>query len=288
MSATSVPLFAVLPERSLIRLQGQDWRSFLQGLVTQDVLSMAEGEVRYAVLLTPQGRLLHDMFITAEGDGAWLDVAAATSGTLLGRLKLYRLRAKVEISAAAGRVVALFGPAPEGRSTGWRPDPRLPSLGFRGVDLPPPSAAKTVDAEAYDGHRLAQGVGDLGRDRLGDRVYALEANLDLLHGVDFHKGCFVGQETTSRMKRRGGVRSRLVPIRYEGDAPTPGAEVVAGDLRAGEVLSGVDGLALALVRLDRAAGSALTVEGRPARLAPPPWLAHALATSPEQMTAPPV
>ena len=278
MSPADALLFASLPERALIRLGGPEWRSFLQGLITQDVLTLADGATRYAALLTPQGRLLHDLFITADGEGAWLDVAAETRDVLLGRLKLYRLRARVEIAPAEGEVVVSFGDGTES-GEGWRPDPRLAALGVRGVDLAQPAGAQGVDAEAYDRHRLALGVGDLVRDGLADRLYALEANLDLLSGVDFHKGCFVGQETTSRMKRRGGIRSRLVPLRHDGVAVAAGAEVLAGDLRAGEVRSSAGGWSLALLRIDRAAGAALTVEGRPVRMAPPGWLQPTLRAS---------
>jgi folate-binding protein YgfZ len=115
------------------------------------------------------------------------------------------------------------------------------------------------------------------RDCPDDKTYPIEADFDLLHGVDFRKGCFVGQETTSRMKRRGAIRSRMVPIVFEGPPPPFGAELLAGELRAGEVRSGREGRAIALVRLDRAAGAALSVDGRPARLDAPAWLRPALA-----------
>ena len=273
MTDTGPPAFARLADRALIRLSGPDWRSFLQGLLTHDVEGMAEGETRYAALLTPQGRLLYDLFVTADADGGWLDVAAETRDALLARLKMYRLRAKVALDAAEGAVVALWGggaPAP------WRRDPRLPGLGWRGIDAALPEGAAASDAAAYDRHRLSLGVGDVDRDAMSDRVYALEANLDLLNAVDFHKGCYVGQETTSRMKRRSVVKSRLLPLRFEGPAPGPGAEVLAGELRAGVVHSGVDGLALALLRLDRAAGAALAVDGRPVTLDIPAWAAAAV------------
>lgn len=266
--------FARLAERALIRIAGPDWRSFLQGLLTQDVETLGDGETRYAALLTPQGRLLHDLFVIAEGEGAWLDVAAETRDALFGRLKMYRLRAKVELEAPPGEVVALWGDG--SAENGWRRDPRLAGLGWRGIDLGPPEGAVAVDETAYDRHRLGLGVGDVGRDALADKAYALEANLDLLNGVDFHKGCFVGQETTSRMKRRGGVRSRLLPLAFEGAPPAPGTEVLAGELRAGAVHSGSDGMALALLRLDRATGAELTAEGRPVRLRSPAWAGEAV------------
>ena len=268
-------VFAPLEDRALIRLSGPDWRSFLQGLITQDVETMAEGELRYAALLTPQGRLLHDLFVIAAADGAWLDVLAQTRDALVARLKMYRLRAKVEIEAVEGSVCALFGTAAKS-GEGWRRDPRLPALGWRGIDLPPPEGAVLGGGDAYDRHRLTLGVADVARDRLADRAYALEANLDLLNGVDFRKGCFVGQETTSRMKRRSVVKSRLVPIRFEGEVPASGAEVLNGTLRAGEVASGVHGIALALMRLDRAVGATLIVEDRPVALSIPDWLDSAV------------
>jgi folate-binding protein YgfZ len=180
------------------------------------------------------------------------------------RLKLYKLRAKVDI-AADGRSVAakLGGPGGDG----WLADPRLPALGFRAYGV-----AGGEGLDAYDAHRLALGVpgpADWGDDRL----YALEADLDLLNAIDFHKGCFIGQETASRMKRRGQVKSRTLPVTFEGPAPAPGSEVRAGEHRAGEILSGRDGRSLALLRLDRIDGETLSVDGRRASVERPDWLA---------------
>ncbi len=259
----------------MIRLSGPDWRSFLQGLITQDVEGMTVGGMRYAALLTPQGRLLHDLFITAEDGGALLDVSAAGREALLARLRMYRLRAKVEIEAVEGEVFVLFGDAPAA-DVGWSVDPRLPALGWRGVGPALPPAASRASAQDYDLHRLAQGVPDVVSDALADRVYALEANFDLLNAVDFKKGCFVGQEITSRMKRRSVVKSRMAPLRFEGAPPVAGTEVLSGALRAGVVSSGAEGIALALLRLDRAVAADLTVDGRPVRLDVPDWMAAAV------------
>jgi folate-binding protein YgfZ len=149
-------------------------------------------------------------------------------------------------------------------------DPRLPELGWRGYGVKAPA-----DEAAYDAHRLSLGVpgpADWG----SDKTYPIEANFDLLNGIDFKKGCFVGQETTSRMKRRGQIKSRMLPISFEGPAPAPGAEVLAGELRAGEVLSGGQGRAMALLRLDRAAGGNLTADGRPVAVEQPDWFLAAL------------
>ena len=271
MTGFDAPVHTPLPDRALVTLTGPDWRSFLQGLITQDVETLPVGETRYAALLTPQGRLLHDMFVRADTDGATLDVLAATRDALVARLKMYRLRAKVDIGAADGRIAAAFGQGLD-LGSGWVRDPRLAALGWRGVDQPTPAGAVEDEGSRYDLHRLQLGVADVARDDLSDRAYALEANLDLLNAVDFRKGCFVGQETTSRMKRRSVVKSRFVPIRFEGAPPAPGAEVLAGERRAGVVASGAPGVALALVRLDRALDASLNVEGRTVMLAMPDWL----------------
>lgn len=264
MSGT--PRVARLASRALIALSGADWRGFLQGLITQDVETLAPGDLRFGALLTPQGRLLFDLFIGGRADGCFLDCAADRREALIQRLALYRLRAKVEISADDVPVYAAWGVRPAGH--GWLADPRLAALGWRGYGFSATADATEAD---FDAHRLAQGVPatvDWGE----DRSFPIEADFDLLAGVDFRKGCFVGQETTSRMKRRGAIKSRMLPIAFEGPTPAPGAEVLAGTLRAGEVRSGADGRAIALLRLDRIEGAALTVEGRPCQVVRPAWL----------------
>ena len=258
---------ALLKSRALIAVGGPDWRGFLQGLITQDVETLATGEARFAGLLTPQGRLLWDMFVVGRAEGVWLDVEASAREAIIQRLTLYRLRAKVEIAPDETSVSAAWGAPPA--EEGWVQDPRLPELGWRGYGMAIPAGA--AGEAAYDAHRLALGApgpADWGV----DRSYPIEADFDLLGGVDFKKGCFVGQETTSRMKRRGQVKSRMLPITFEGPPPAAGAEILAGDRRAGEVLSGVDGRAMALLRLDRVEGAQLSVEGRTATVEWPAWL----------------
>lgn len=257
----------LLKSRALVAVGGPDWRSFLQGLLTQDIETLAPGEARFGGLLTPQGKLLHDLFVVGRDDGAWLDVAADQREALIQRLAMYRLRAKAEIAADDGIVGAILSPAHlAGVSGVIVPDPRLSALGWRTYGVPAGG-----DEAAYDAHRLSLGVpgpADWGV----SESYPIEADFDLLNGVDFQKGCFVGQETTSRMKRRGQIRRRMLPIDFEGPAPAPGSEVLAGGtLRAGEVLSGADGRAMALVRLDRIEGADLTVDGRPVRAIRPSW-----------------
>ena len=271
MSDMTEPLYVTdLPDRALISVIGPGWRDFLQGLLSQDVLTLATGELRFAGLLTPQGKLLFDLFLLGRDDGCLIDVAAERRGALIQRLNLYRLRAKVEIAAAQGAVLAAW-PATAAPGPGWAPDPRLPALGVRGYDVAAPGIATRLNAAAYDLHRLTLGVPDPGRDCPSESTYPIEANFDLLAGIDFKKGCFVGQETTSRMKRRAAVRTRMLPIRFEGPAPAFGAEVLAGDLRAGEVRWGLAGHAMALLRIDRIENAVLTVDERPMQVERPAY-----------------
>lgn len=249
-----------LSDRAVVEVSGEDRVTFLQGLVSQSVEDLADDEARYGALLTPQGRILFDLFIVGRPGAIWLDVSRARREELVARLKIYRLRARVEITPIEAEVWASWPTAPAGAGPGWVPDPRREGLAWRawGPASPP---VPNAGAEEWRRRRLELGVGDA-EDFDFDRDYPVELNLDLVAGIDFSKGCFVGQETTSRMKRRGQVKTRLVPIRFEGPAPPRGAEVLNGALRAGEVRSGVEGLALALLRLDRLEGD-LTVDGRP-------------------------
>ena len=262
---------ARLTSRALVRVEGPDWRVFLQGLLSQDVETLADGEVRFGALLNPQGRLLFDLFLVGGEGGCRLDVAADRREDLIRRLTMYRLRAKVEIAADEAEVWAEWPAAASSAGPGWAMDPRLAELGLRGFGAPPPADAVLVDEAAYDAWRLGLGVPDAAKDSPIENDYPIEANFDLLNGIDFQKGCFVGQETTSRMKRRGVIKSRMVGLEVEGAAPAFGAEVLAGDLRAGEVRTARDGQAMALVRLDRIGGE-LTVDGRPASIRWPAYL----------------
>jgi tRNA-modifying protein YgfZ len=187
---------------------------------------------------------------------------------------MYRLRAKVELAADETNVSILYGGEAE-PGPGWARDPRLPALGWRGYGASPPAGAALADEAASDAAKLALGVpgpADWG----SDKTFPIEANFDLLNGIDFRKGCFVGQETTSRMKRRGQIKSRMLPIAFEGSPPAPGAELLAGELRAGVVTSAGAGRGIALIRLDRAEGTSLTVDGRPVIVERPAWFLAAL------------
>jgi folate-binding protein YgfZ len=203
-------------------------------------------------------------------DGALIDCAADVRDALVLRLKMYRLRAKVEIEALDTGVFALWDA--NAAPAGWLSDPRLPALGWRGYSAASPADATEADEGDYERRRI--GLGAPGPADWGvEAAYPIEADFDVLGGIDFKKGCFVGQETTSRMKRRGTIKNRMAPIVFEGPPPPHGAELLAGTLRAGEALSGTDGRAMALLRLDRLEAGPLTLpDGRPWRPDLPDWL----------------
>ncbi len=284
---TDTVRYADLLSRAVIALDGPDWRSFLQGLITQDVETLAPGDLRFAALLTPQGRVLYDLFVVGATDGCLIDCAAGHRDDLIQKLTMYRLRAKVAITPSDLPVRAAWtddlsaGPPASSRHVpsppDWLADPRLPSLGFRGYGAEAFPQGQSADEAAYLSHCLRLGVPG-SADWGSDTTYPIEANFDLLNGIDFRKGCFVGQETTSRMKRRGTIKNRMAPITFDGPPPEPGTEVLAGDLRAGVALSGEAGIAMALLRIDRVDTGVLTIaDGRPSRVGWPDWLKTAIA-----------
>ena len=255
---------ARLDSRALVRISGPDARPFLHNLLTQDVETLNDGDLRFAALLSPPGRLLFDLFVVGDGEAVLLDVAADRRDALMQRLSMYKLRAQVEITADDR---AVFASWPE-TLPGFTPDPRTPLLGGRvygGLH-----SADATEAD-YQAQRLALGVPDPSADTVIDRTYPIEANFDLLNGIDFNKGCFVGQETTSRMKRRGAIKNRMLPLTFDGPAPETGAEILNGERRAGEAMTGAANGAIALMRLDRSDGD-LTIGDLTARVWRPTWM----------------
>jgi len=229
--------------------------------------------VLYGALLTPQGKVIADMLMWADRNGIVLEVDGARAGELLKRLSLYKLRAQVTIADVSSQFHALWSPDP---FTGSRTDPRHDALGWRAA-APTTAEGAADDAASYDTHRIALGVPDLARDTAPEEVFALEALLEELNGVDFQKGCFVGQENVSRMKRRATTRKKFCCIVFDGAAPAYGAMITAGEAELGSVRTGVEGRAIALLRLDRALdavakGGELSAGGKPVHLDPPPWL----------------
>jgi hypothetical protein len=289
---------AALPDRGVLRVSGEEARTFLQGLISNDVRRLAPERAIYAALLTPQGKFLFDFLIAETSEGLVLDVEGSRRADLLRRLALYRLRAKVRIEdlGAEWRVFALMGEGAAARlglSAGEgsaRPfaagvvfvDPRLSRLGARAL-VPAGGeeallAAGFVPAPAadYERHRLALGVPDGSRDIQVDKSFLLESNAEELHGVDFDKGCYVGQELTARSKFRGVIRKRLFRVDVDGPLPAPGTPIVLGAKEAGVMRSGQGSVGLALLRLelvDEARSSGAPLMAGPARVTPvkPDW-----------------
>jgi folate-binding protein YgfZ len=256
-------------DRTLIRVSGPDARKFLNNVLTQELDRLDRASVIYSALLAPQGKVLADMFVWAEADGVLLDVDPARSEDLLRRLSIYKLRADATLEDVSAQFdVVVSNTAFEGAT----PDPRLAALGWR--KIAPKGAPIGGGAAGFEAKRIALGVPDLARDAGADEVFALEALLDELNGVAFNKGCFVGQENVSRMKRRATTRKKFCGIVFEGEAPAFGTPVLCGAAELGSVRTGGDGRALALLRLDRAlsAEAPLTAGGKEIRLAPPDWL----------------
>lgn len=288
---------ARLTDRGVLAIAGPEARSFLQTIVTNDVAAASEAHAVYAALLTPQGKYLFDFLIVGRPDGGLLlESEHGRLADLKRRLTMYRLRAKATIEDVSDShaVHAAFGPTAAGRIGLDGPigtatplgggmafvDPRLAALGARAI-LPADGAAATLEAaglqpasaDDYDRHRLALGVPDGSRDMEVDRTILLEANFEELHGVDFRKGCYVGQEVTARSKYRGLVRRRLMRVDVDGPMPEPGTPVLAGTVEAGTVRSGRDGVAIAMLRLDRLDHAADELVAGDARLTPvkPDW-----------------
>jgi folate-binding protein YgfZ len=234
------------PARTVWSLTGKDALSFLQGLVTNDLRPLeAHPGIVWSALLTPQGKYLADFFVVRTVDGGLLvDIAGALAPATLRRLLIYRLRADVQIVPAPLHVRRGLGAAPPGAL----PDPRHSALGWRAWTSTPGGSA-SID---WDGIRVSHLIPESGIELLPDDSYILEHGFERLHGVDFRKGCYVGQEVTARMKHKTELRKGLVQVAVSGDAPV-GTEITAGGKPAGTLLTRSGGLALAYLRLDRAA-----------------------------------
>jgi folate-binding protein YgfZ len=275
--------FVVLEDRGVLAVSGPDRRSFLQGLVSNDVEKVAADRAVYAALLTAQGKYLHDFIMVEHGEAIWLDAEAARLADLKRRLSLYRLRAKVvieerpDLAIAAvfgdGTLAALGLPQEPGTARAEAGgvvmvDPRVAGLGARAI-LPRERIRSELagrgfiesDFAAYDRHRLSLGVPDGSRDLVLEKSILLESGFEELHGVDWQKGCYIGQELTARTKYRGLIKKRLFPVAIEGPAPEPGTIVMLDGREAGEMRSSRDGIGLALLRLDAIEAGQPFVEG---------------------------
>jgi folate-binding protein YgfZ len=274
---------AILTDRGVLRVTGEPARHFLHNLVTANIETLTPGHARYTALLTPQGKIIVDFFVieapAADGGGFFIDAPKALVPDLAQKLNFYKLRAKVTIEALEAMAVlaAWDGIGATEYGLDYR-DPRLPALGQR-LLVPAEVAreaardlgAELVDAAEYEAHRIALGVPRGGVDFIYGDVFPHDADLDKLNGVDFKKGCFVGQEVVSRVEHRGTARNRIVPVEFEAHAAEDGTPVMAGDKNVGTMGSSAGKLGLAMLRVDRvadamAAGVPLLAGGVPMKL----------------------
>jgi folate-binding protein YgfZ len=278
---------AFLPDRGVVKVSGSDARDFLNGLITTDMTLLRPGFGRFGALLTPQGKIIVDFLIieapSGHGGGFLIDCPRALAQGLVDKLGFYRLRAKVQVENLSDGlgVLAAWDGDPTVKPDLTFADPRQAALGWRILvpeDLAQKAAdlisADLVDDAAYDAHRIASGVPRGGLDFIYGDAFPHETNMDRLHGVDFDKGCYVGQEVVSRMQHRGTARTRTVRVILDGPAPAPGETILAGGKSLGTMGSSAHGAGLALIRIDRAAdaldaGMPLTSGGLGIRLAEP-------------------
>jgi tRNA-modifying protein YgfZ len=270
---------AVLPDRGVIEVGGEDRVTFLQGLLSNDVTQAMPGKAIWTALLTPQGKYLADFFIFVESDRLLLDCESAQVPKLIQCLSRFRLRSKVTLRATEEfqAYVAWDGaPAVDALSA---PDPRLSNAGWRLLSTAPlPTTAHPID---WDRHRLALGLPDGTRDLEPEKTVLLEAGFDELHGISWTKGCYMGQELTARTKYRGLVKRRLIPVMIAGDLPAPGTPVTRNGTDVGTMRSGRDQIGLALLRVE-ALHDALACDK--ATLTPriPAWMSLPELTAPNQ------
>lgn len=292
--------FSTVVHRGAVRVGGEDRVAFLQGLISNDVARVSPTQAIHAALLTPQGRFLWDMFVIDAGDALLLDVERDRAAELVKKLGIYRLRSKVTLEnpGDALEIVVAYGPRTavalglsETAGAARRiddaiayVDPRLPDLGVRLVSPDGHAAAllaargfQAMPFESYEALRLSLGVPDGSRDLPVEKALLLENGFDELNGVDWKKGCYMGQELTARTKYRALIRKRLLPVAVEGPLPAAGTPVMLDGQEAGEMRSGLAGRALALLRLeavDKAAAGEGALRAGDALLKPaiPTWL----------------
>ncbi|MGC6471528.1 MAG: YgfZ/GcvT domain-containing protein [Parvibaculales bacterium] len=242
---------AKLTDRALLRVSGPDKESFLDGLTSNSVAPLSKGGAVFTCLLTPQGKVLHDFLMYPFQDDFLLDVAAADADDITKKLGFYKLRAEVEITATDMTVAAVWGDVDtlDGIQNMF-PDPRHAGLGLRAVGAVPDAlTTQSVDEDAYTHHRILTGVPQGPLEIDSTSAFPLEYRLDELNGIDFQKGCFIGQEVTSRAYRKGSLRKALFVISFDGMAE-PGEAVRDGDRTVGEIRAVSQNLGLALLRLD--------------------------------------
>ena len=263
-----------LTNRGIISVTGSDSMDFLQGIISNDITLVSPNKTIYAALLTPQGKYLFDFFISQSGEKLLIECEKDRVPDLMKRLSIYKLRANADLvdETETYSIFAIWGDD-AAQATGLHNerglaheisggtqfiDPRLNTAGVRSV-LPievaeaqlQSLAAEPASASDYDLHRLKLGLPDASRDLVVDKAILIESGFDELNGVDWNKGCYMGQELTARTKYRGLVKKRLISVFIEGAAPEPGTPIMVGDKNAGEMRSSNAGHGIALLRLDQ-------------------------------------
>jgi len=283
----SIKIHIPLAERGILAISGEPARDFLQGLITNDIQKASPSRAIYAALLTPQGKFLHDFFIVEHKDRFLLDCSAERMPDLIKRLTMYRMRLKLDITDESDKWdVGAMLPVGEMDAPGTAKtrfdgvsyvDPRHAGLGERTIRLvdeddtfPTDIAQQDKNRADYEAIRIALGIPDSGKDLIADKSMPLESGFDELQGVDFEKGCYVGQEVTARMKHRNLVKKRLFPVAIDGDV-TAGAIVKSDEVDAGEIRSVINGRGIALLRLDLAVKGGLMAEGAAITPEKPDW-----------------
>ena len=280
---------ALLPDRGVVNVTGEDARKLLQGVITNDMDLIDSQPALHAGLLSPQGKILFDFFVVKGPEGFCLEVARGKAAELAERLKLYKLRARVDIKDVSSdyTVAAIWpggeqGPRPLGDAPLRFPDPRLAELGYRELTTLRSDwalggeNATSATQDDYHAHRIGLGVPEGGKDYAFGDTFPHEALFDQLNGVSFEKGCYVGQEVVSRIQNRGTARRRIVPVVGEAPLPGFGATITAGDVEIGTLGSTAGTRGLAAIRLDRAAellqkGDALRAGPVAVRIDIPAW-----------------
>jgi tRNA-modifying protein YgfZ len=293
-------LWALLENRAILRVSGEDSGGFLQGLMTNDIDTLTEQTAIYSALLSPQGKIITDFIVFKTPEAFLIDLPSAQADVLLKKLKLYRLRAKVDLEdmSKSLSVIALWSPNasrqvvpdPVPGTLAFTSDPRLPDLGWRcliSVHTLNSNSLTTAEQSSetnYNCHRIRLGVPEAGHDYPFASVYPHDAMVDQLHGVSFTKGCYVGQEVVSRVRHRDGARKRCLMIRSEKALPQSGSDIKSGSVTLGQLGSTCNTAGLAIVRIDRlqelsAKGDHLTCDGQPIEAAKPVWATFTFATS---------
>ena len=270
-----------LEDRAVLSVSGPEAVSFLQGIVSLDLTSVSQGQPGFTTLLTPQGKILFEFFIQQEDDGVLIDCRNQDADNLLKRLKLYKLRADVTLSdlrESHSVCVAFDNEAPEtDLPEGFQPDPRFPALGGRRIGKRAETPDATTTPDHYHAHCMRLGVPSMGFGFTSESVFLLDINYDALNAVSYKKGCFVGQEVTSRMKRKGSVRKRTLIIQGLPENANGGDEITAGSTSLGALSVVNKGIGLAIIRLDRWEASKpnpILVNDTPVSLKRPDYLDH--------------